>query len=81
MVQVTLIVAEWCPVCPIAKSFWRRLREQYDFVYSEVDISSSEGEALVEKHGIQSVPTTIIDDTVAFVGVPDREKAIRRVRD
>lgn len=79
MVSVTLVVAEWYPVCPGARSLWRSLRDQLGFDYSEVDISSDEGERLVQAYNILSVPTTLIDGRVSFVGVPEREKAIREV--
>jgi glutaredoxin len=77
--QVALVVAEWCPVCPSARELWRSLRKEADFHYDEVDIATSLGEKLVSEFNILSVPTTIIDGTVAFVGVPERDEAIRRV--
>lgn len=79
MVKVTLVVADWCPVCPGAKELWRVLSKEHTFEYEEVDISSSEGARLVEKYDIMAVPTTILDGKVAFVGVPDRAKAVREV--
>jgi thioredoxin 1 len=79
MVQVTLLVADWCPVCPGAKELWRSLKNEHDFHYDEVDIASPFGEKLVSELNILSVPTTIIDGRVAFVGVPDRDEAIRKV--
>lgn len=80
MVQVALLVAQWCPVCPSAKRLWGSLWDEYPFEYREVDISTDEGERIVEKHHLLSVPTTLIDGKVAFVGVPDREEAMREVR-
>ncbi len=76
MAGVTLVVAEWCPVCPSAKRLWAELREHYAFEYEEVDIASERGQALMTKHGIRSVPTTLLDGEVAFVGLPKREPAI-----
>lgn len=79
MARVTLLVAEWCPVCPNARTLWRSLRNEYDFQYDEVDIASAAGEELVTTFNVLSVPTTFIDGEVAFVGVPKREEAIREV--
>ncbi len=79
MVQVTLLLAEWCPVCPSAKELWRGLRKEYGFHYNEVDITSPLGGELVSEFNILSVPTAIIDGNVAFVGVPARGEAIRKV--
>ena len=78
--KVVLVVADWCPICPSAKALWRTLNGKHRFEYSEVEISTSEGEKLVEKHGILSVPTTIIDGKVSFTGVPDLNEAEKEVR-
>ncbi|MDG6909574.1 MAG: thioredoxin family protein [Nitrososphaerota archaeon] len=77
--QVALVVAEWCPVRPSAKELWRNLRKEVDFHYDEIDIASPLGEKLVAESNILSVPTATIDGSVAFVGVPERNEAIRRV--
>lgn len=75
MVKVTLVHSELCHFCPTAKKVWRDLKEQCDFEYEEVDLGSPEGKELAKKFNIRSIPTTIIDNKVAFVGVPDKEKA------
>ena len=79
MKSVVLVRADWCPVCPQAESLWQGLKESYSFDYQEIDISSKDGEALVEKHSIMSVPTTVIDDKVEFIGVPDRDEAVKAI--
>ena len=75
MVKVTLVHSEWCHFCPAAKNLWRELKEKYDFEYEEVDLDTPEGKELASKFNIRSIPTTIIDDEIVFVGVPEREKA------
>jgi thiol-disulfide isomerase/thioredoxin len=75
LVKVTLVHSEWCHFCPTAKELWRELKEKYDFEYEEVELDTPEGKELAKKFKIRSIPTTIIDDKVVFVGVPDREKA------
>ena len=79
MVKVTLIHATWCHVCPSASKLWNELKEEYGFEYNEVDVDTPEGQELTTKFSIMGVPTTIIDGTVAFVGVPDRDKAIAAI--
>ena len=79
MTSVILVKASWCPVCPQAEKLWSELAGTYEFDYREIDISSAAGEELVSKHSIMSVPTTIIDGEVAFVGVPDEKKAIQAI--
>jgi glutaredoxin len=75
MVKVTLVTAQWCHYCPTAKKVWRELKEKFNFEYEEIDYESPEGEKLADKFSIVSVPTTIIDDQIVFVGVPDKNKA------
>ena len=77
--KVTLVVAQWCPICPKAEKLWSELETNYKFDYEEVDIASEEGRKLVAEHSIMSVPTTIIDGKVSFSGVPDKDKAIDAV--
>jgi thiol-disulfide isomerase/thioredoxin len=75
MKNVILVKTKWCPYCPSASSLWKELHKKYKFNYKEVDATSPEGQKLVQKFSIMAVPTTIIDDKVAFVGVPSKEKA------
>lgn len=77
--HVTLVVADWCPVCPRAKELWRSLRQPHDFHYNEVDIASPDGEERAARYNLLSVPTTVIDDRVAFVGVPPYGEAMQEV--
>lgn len=80
MVKVTMLTTKSCPYCPSAKRLWQELKKESKFDYEEVDALSEKGQDLVSRHGIMSVPTTIIDGKVAFIGVPDRSKAIAAVK-
>jgi len=79
MVKVTLVHASWCHVCPAAKKMWNDLRSENDFDYKEVDIDTPEGDKLVDQYSIMSVPTTIIDGEIAFIGVPERGEALQKI--
>jgi glutaredoxin len=69
----------YCPVVSLLphckKSLREILKEKFNFEYEEIDYESPEGEKLIEKFSIVSVPTTIIDDQIVFVGVPDKAQA------
>ena len=80
MVRVVLLTAANCPYCPVARSIWEELRKEYDFEFEEVDVNSEKGKILVVRHGIMAVPTTLIDDKVAFIGIPRKEKAIEAIK-
>ena len=75
MKSVILVVTKDCPFCPSVDKLWTRLKKKYNFDYKLLDATSDEGSKLVEKFGIMSVPATIIDDKLKFIGVPDKSKA------
>jgi glutaredoxin len=79
MTEVLLLTHKGCPVCPMAKSFWEQLQQACDFDYKNIEIYSPEGLQYVRQYNIRSVPTTLIDKKVEFVGVPDRDKALAKV--
>jgi glutaredoxin len=79
MKSVVLLYATWCHNCPAAKKFWKNLSEEYGFNYREVDVESEEGKKFVEELDIMGVPTTIIDNEVEFVGIPDKNEAIAKI--
>lgn len=78
-VKVTLIHATWCTACPATRRFWNDLKSKYNFEYEEIDVESPQGQALVDKHGIVGVPTTLIDGEPAFTGLPKKADAIARI--
>ncbi len=80
MKNVVLVKTQTCPYCPKADKLWRELLAKYKFDYKVVDAMTEEGMRLVQKFTIMSVPVTIIDDKVAFVGVPDRNKAEEAIK-
>ncbi|MEX5214196.1 MAG: glutaredoxin family protein [Nitrospiraceae bacterium] len=75
MPNITLLVSPSCGACPSAKSLWKELRAKYSFSYREVDITTSDGQELADRHSIRAVPATIIDGRLTFIGVPSRQSA------
>ncbi len=80
MREVILVVTHNCPYCPSVDKLWHELKKKYEFNYRVVDAVTDEGMQFVEKYGILSVPVTIIDDKLAFIGVPQRQKAEEAIR-
>ncbi|HLB70799.1 MAG: thioredoxin family protein [Candidatus Methanoperedens sp.] len=74
--KVTLIFADWCNICRATRGLWSELQNKYNFEYEELSVTSPEGIDYVKKYAIHAVPVTLIEDRIAFVGLPDREKAI-----
>ena len=75
MPNVTLLHSPTCGACPSAKRVWKELRVKYSFSYREVDITTTDGQELANRHSVRAVPATIIDGRLTFVGVPPRESA------
>ena len=80
MVKVQVVYTQACHFCPPVKELFRSLKKKYDFDYEEIDATTEKGQELVQKHMIMSVPTILINGTVAFVGVPPKEKAIEAIK-
>jgi glutaredoxin len=84
MKKIILLTTKTCPYCPVAKALWQSLKKDYNFELKEVDAFSTEGQDMVKRFGITSVPTTIIEEggkeEVAFIGVPSKDEAIERIK-
>jgi len=75
MPNITLLHSPTCGACPSAKRLWKELRVKYSFSYREVDITTTDGQELANRHSVRAVPATIIDGRLTFVGVPTRQSA------
>lgn len=79
MVKVQLVYTKTCVYCPAAKQLFKDLKKVHKFDYEEIDATSPEGQKLVSKYMIMSVPTIIVDGKVKFTGIPSKDKAIAAV--
>jgi thioredoxin 1 len=73
--HVILLVSQWCATCPDADTLWKKLQAEYGFRYDVLDVAQPEGRMWAKKLIIRSVPSTIIDGKLVFVGVPDEAEA------
>lgn len=80
MVKVQLVYTKHCVYCPAAKSLFKDLKKNYKFDYEEIDAMSPEGQEIVSKFNIMSVPSIIIDNKLAFTGVPTKDKVIESIK-
>jgi thioredoxin 1 len=78
--KVTLITTKQCSKCPLAKVFWRELKDEYKFDYEELDAASDMGKKHVDNFSIMSVPTAIVQngnhEPILFTGTPSKQKAV-----
>jgi len=73
--KVQVVYTKSCKYCEPTKEIWYDIQKKHKFEYEEIDAESPEGQKLVEKFEIISVPTTIIDGKIRFVGLPNKAKA------
>lgn len=74
MKKVQMVYTKSCVYCGPTKAIFKDLKTRHKFEYEEIDAETSEGQKLVEKFNIMAVPTIIIDDQVAFIGLPPKNK-------
>ncbi len=74
--EVILLVSKWCEECVPADRVWKTLLdERKDFTYRLIDVSEPEGRRISISLYIRSVPSTIIDGKLSYVGIPTKEDA------
>ncbi|HKJ88588.1 MAG TPA: thioredoxin family protein, partial [Gammaproteobacteria bacterium] len=78
--KVTLLVSEWCNVCPSAERVWRQVNGEKDFELEVLDVAQPEGRKVVAERLIKTVPATLVDGELRKVGVPGAEEARELVR-
>lgn len=76
MQEVILLISENCPYCPKAKEIWENLNKKYNFRLKIINVLSEEGRRIIKKYNIMAVPTTLIDEKIVFIGIPDVNKAV-----
>jgi thiol-disulfide isomerase/thioredoxin len=78
--NVVLVSSRTCSSCADTAGLWESLRQDYQFRFQKVDITSGKGRSLAAKYNILSTPTTLVNGQVAFRGVPNRRQAVAAVK-
>lgn len=73
--NVIVLIGLWSKECIEVKHFWENMKKKYDFNLKIIDVEFDEGIKLMDEYEISSVPATIIDDEVRFIGLPETKKA------
>ena len=79
-IEIKILTAPGCTTCDQAKALVQKFVEQEarDFTglsYRTIDVVESP--EIGARHGVLSIPAIVINDTLAFRGVP-KEKALRK---
>ena len=74
--DVVLLISKWCEECVPADNAWKRLyEERKDFNYRSLDVSEPEGRRMSIELYIRSVPSTVINGKLSYVGISTKEEA------
>jgi glutaredoxin len=73
--RVQLLVSEWCVPCRDAERVWQEVGRTKAIAFEVLDVGQPEGRTIVARLGVRTVPATVIDGTLASVGVPSLGEA------
>lgn len=73
--KVQLLVSEWCVPCRDAERVWGEVARAKTIAFEVLDLGQPEGRSVVARLGIRTVPSTVIDGTLAHLGVPTLAEA------
>lgn len=70
-----------CQVCAKVKKILDEILPQFpDVTIEEIDITSEEGQKMVQKYGIMSSPGVIIDGELFSSGGVNKEKLVEKLK-
>lgn len=71
-VEINILKTTWCVYCPRAIEIVKRVAADFGnkVVVKITDLEDDANREIAIKHNVMSVPTILIDDEVAVVGVP-----------
>ncbi len=73
--HIQLLVSEWCPTCPQAERLWRQIADETGATLDILDVTQRPGRDIVARLMIRTIPATVINDRLEFVGIPDAKAA------
>lgn len=73
--RIELVVTGDCAFCRAAEAVWREAAEHHQCEFAICDIAQPEGERIVQRLKLQTVPAVVIDGVLRAVGVQTPEQA------
>ena len=73
--KIQLIISGQTEPSQITKSIWQTMCEEQALSLDVVDSETSEGQSLVEKLVLRTLPALVVDNQIIAVGQPDRSTA------
>lgn len=75
MLKVTLISSPGCHHCLVVKETLEKMKKEYPELFiEEIDMTTEQGQTLVQKHGILTSPGILINDEFFSMGIVREEK-------
>ncbi|MDD3803863.1 MAG: thioredoxin family protein [bacterium] len=75
MKRIIVLVGRWSHECREVEKFWKERIKKLPATLEIIDVDSDRGMNLMDEFEVSSVPVTIIDDEVIFIGMPDITRA------
>ncbi len=80
MISIQFVTVPGCHECAKAKKVFEELKPKYpEMQIAEVDATSDEGVALVQKYGIFSSPGIIVNGELFSTGALDKDQFIGKL--
>lgn len=79
-ILIEVLTSPSCSYCPAAVGMAKQVANSVpDVIATEMSVATPEGYNKAVSHGVSGVPTILINDKVAFVGVPPSVDALKQV--
>ncbi len=79
--HIKVFTTEDCPYCPMAKDAVNEAKKSFNDDEVTVEhINANENIELVREYHVMSVPTIVINDEVAFIGAPEIEDLVEKIK-
>ena len=81
-VELLELTAPGCQICKMFKTFWDSIKNEWSNVsFKEVDMTSEEGQALIQKHMIFASPGIILNGELFSTGGFDKNKFVEKLKE
>lgn len=82
LIVLELLVAPGCHICRRFEEFWKTVEKDWPNVaYQKIDVTTPEGQTLVQKYMIFASPGIILNGELWATGGFDKEKFINRLKE
>ena len=82
LVTLEVLHSPGCQICRAFDEYWQGIAHDWPNVtYKKVDVTTPEGQEMVQKHMIFSSPAIVLNGELFSMGGFDREKFVTRLKE